>query len=58
MTELKRVTNLAGAAFFIGFWFATGATIGTVMVTGVIGFDADYIMIIDEPEECEGGPCG
>jgi hypothetical protein len=58
MTELKRVTNLAALAFFIGFWLATGAGLGVTMVVGLVGFDADYVMVINEPEECEGGPCG
>lgn len=58
MTELKRVTNLAAAAFFIGLWFTTGAALGVKMAAGLIDFDADYVMVINEPEECEGGPCG
>ena len=58
MSEFKRIANGAALAFGIGFWFAAGATLGVATVTGFIGFDADYIMIVDQPEECEGGPCG
>lgn len=58
MSDFKRIVNGAALAFGIGFWFAAGATLGAVMVTGFIGFDADYIMIVDQAKECEGGPCG
>jgi len=58
MSEFKRAANLAAASFFIGFWFAIGAALGTTMAAGLVGFDADYVMVINEPDECEGGPCG
>jgi len=58
MSDFKRFINGAALAFGIGFWFAAGATLGVSTVAGFAGFGFDYIMIVDQPEECEGGPCG
>lgn len=58
MNDFKRIVNGAALAFGIGFWFAAGATLGIARVAGFAGFGVDYIMIVDQPEECEGGPCG
>ena len=58
MIDFKKLINAAAIAFGIGFWFAAGATLGVQTVAGFTGFNADYIMIVDQPEECEGGPCG
>ncbi|MGQ7299714.1 hypothetical protein [Marinobacter nauticus] len=58
MNDFKRIVNGAALAFGIDFWFAAGATLGIATVAGFAGFGVDYIMIVDQPEECEGGPCG
>ncbi|WP_417544412.1 hypothetical protein [Marinobacter sp.] len=58
MSDFKKLFNAAAMAFGIGFWFAAGATLGVSTVSGFAGFGVDYIMIVDQPEECEGGPCG
>ena len=58
MNDVNRLTRLAALAFGIGFWFAAGATLGVATVSGFAGFGVDYIMVVDQPEECEGGPCG
>ncbi len=58
MNDFKRIVNGAARAFGIGFWFAAGATLGIATVAGFAGFGVDYIMIVDQPEECLGGPCG
>ena len=58
MNDFKRIVNGAALAFGIAFWFAAGATLGIATLAGFSGFGVDYIMIVDQPEECEGGPCG
>lgn len=58
MNEFIKMINGAALAFFIGFWFAAGATLGVTAVAGFAGFGVDYIMVVEQPEGCEGGPCG
>lgn len=58
MKDYKRASNLAGLAFFIGFWFAIGASLGVSTATKFLDFGIDYVIIVDQPEKCEGGPCG
>lgn len=57
MKDLKKLINAAAISFGIGFWFAAGATLSVVTISGFTGFEASYILIVDEPEQCEGGAC-
>lgn len=58
MSELKKMINAAALCFGIGFWFSIGASLGVSTATKFLDFGIDHVITVDQPEKCEGGPCG